>query len=288
MRQADQVRTFLFEGVGVRGRLVRMDQTWRDILERHDYSADVAGLLGQSAAAGVLLADNLKGRGSVHLQIQGERDVRMLLVQCDSGLNVRALARGESASASGSMRELLGEGRMMVTVDPGPRQDRYQGIVPLAGDTLAESLEGYFRDSEQLLTRLWLGVIGGSAVGLMLQRMPDAGIAEDDWDTLGILADTVNLEELAELSTGDLLRRLFSGYDIRLFEARTVGYDCRCNSEHLDNVIRLLGEQEVESILREQGRLELNCEFCNKSFCFAPEQARQALDDGEGDAPTMH
>jgi redox-regulated HSP33 family molecular chaperone len=176
-----------------------------------------------------------------------------------------------------------------ILVRPLDKRENYiKRCTGVAGDTLAESLEGYFRDSEQLLTRLWLGVIGGSAVGLMLQRMPDAGIAEDDWDTLGILADTVNLEELAELSTGDLLRRLFSGYDIRLFEARTVGYDCRCNNEHLDNVIRLLGEQEVESILREQGRLELNCEFCNKSFCFAPEQARQALDDGQGDAPTMH
>ncbi len=277
MRQADQARAFLFEGAGIRGRLVRIDQTWREMLERHAYSAEVAALLGQAAAAGVLLADNLKGRGSVHLQIQGDGDVRLLLVQCDHALNLRGLARGERLDGQGSMRELLGEGRMMVTVDPGPGQDRYQGIVPLAGESLAESLEGYFRDSAQLLTRLWLGVIGGSAVGLMLQRMPDATIDEEDWRTLGMLADTVRLTELAELPAGELLRRLFSGYDVRLFDARPIGYDCRCTAEHLDNVIRLLGRDEVEGILAEQGALALNCEFCNKVFRFAPEEARHAL-----------
>ncbi len=287
MRQADQARAFLFEGLGVRGRLVRLDQTWREIIARHDYSADVAGLLGEAAAAGVLLADNLKGRGSVHLQIQGEADVRLLLVQCDAQLNVRALARGDSVAGAGSMRELLGEGRMMVTIDPGPGQDRYQGIVPLAGSTLSASLEGYFRDSEQLLTRLWLGVIGGSAVGLMLQRMPELAGSDDDWHTLGVLADTVRIGELAELAAGDLLRRLFDGYEIRLFDARPVGYDCRCTDEHLHNVIRLLGEQEVTSVLEEQGRLELNCEFCNKSFSFAPEQARKAL-LGPSDESQLH
>lgn len=277
MRQADQARAFMFEGLGIRGRLVRMDQTWREIIARHDYSDDVAGLLGEAVAAGVLLADNLKGRGSVHLQIQGEGDVRMLLVQCDAQLNVRALARGDSVAGFGSMRELLGEGRMMVTIDPGPGQERYQGIVALTGATLSESLEGYFRDSEQLLTRLWLGVIGGSAVGLMLQRMPEIAGSDDDWHTLGVLADTVRIGELAELAAGDLLRRLFAGYDIRLFDARPIGYDCRCTDEHLHNVIRLLGDKEVNSVLEEQGRLELNCEFCNKSFSFAPEQARFAL-----------
>ncbi|MCC5870487.1 MAG: Hsp33 family molecular chaperone HslO [Gammaproteobacteria bacterium] len=287
MRQADQARAFMFEGLGIRGRLVRMDQTWREIIARHDYSTDVAGLLGEAAAAGVLLADNLKGRGSVHLQIQGEGDVRLLLVQCEAQLNVRALARGGNVAGSGSMRELLGEGRMMVTIDPGPGQERYQGIVPLAGATLSESLEGYFRDSEQLLTRLWLGVVGGSAVGLMLQRMPEVAGSEDDWHTLGVLADTVRTGELAELPAADLLRRLFAGYDIRLFDARPIGYDCRCTDEHLHNVIRLLGDREVNSVLEEQGRLELNCEFCNKSFSFAPEQARQAL-RGSSDESQLH
>ena len=287
MRQADQVRAFLFEGAGIRGRLVRIDQTWREMLERHEYSADVAALLGQAAAAGVLLADNLKGRGSVHVQIQGEGDLRLLLVQCDHALNLRGLARGERLDGDGSMRELLGEGRMMVTVDPGPGQERYQGIVALAGESLAESLEGYFRDSAQLLTRLWLGVSGGSAVGLMLQRLPDATIDEEDWRTLGLLADTARLAELAELSAAELLRRLFVGYDVRLFDARPIGYDCRCTREHLDNVIRLLGREEIESILAEQGGLELNCEFCNKAFQFAPEEARAALGGESPDGSTL-
>jgi molecular chaperone Hsp33 len=277
MRPADELRAFLFEGRGIRGRLVRLDQTWRAMLERHAYSDDVAALLGQAAAAGILLADNLKDRGSVHLQIQGEGSVRLLLVQCDSGLNVRGLARGQDVAADGGIGVLLGDGRMMVTIDPGPGHERYQGIVPLTGDTLAESMEGYFRDSAQLLTRLWLGVTGGSAVGLMLQRLPGADIEEDDWQTLGLLADTVRLAELAELPAGELLRRLFAGYDIRLFDARPIGYDCRCTPAHLENVIRLLGRDEIESILAEQGRLELNCEFCNKAFGFDADEARLAL-----------
>lgn len=287
MRQADQVRAFMFEGLGIRGRLVRMDQTWREIIARHDYSEDVRGLLAEAATAGVLLADNLKGRGSLHLQLQGDGEVRMVLVQCDAGLKVRAVARGEVDGARGAPTALLGGGRMMVTVDPGGGAERYQGIVPLAGETLADCFEGYFRDSQQTLTRLWLGGIGGSAVGLMLQRMPDANIDEEQWRTLGMLADTVRLAELAELPAGELLRRLFAEYDIRLFDARPVGYDCRCTREHLANVVRLLGEGEVGDIVREQGQLELTCEFCNKAFRFQPDEVDAVFSRRDPD-DTLH
>jgi molecular chaperone Hsp33 len=208
-------------------------------------------------------------------------------MQCDSELQVRGMARAEGAEAVTGLTSLVGSGRIAVTIDPGVGQDRYQGIVPLEGETLAASLEAYFRNSEQLATRLWLGVVGGSAVGLMLQRLPGESGDDETWRTLEILADTVTGDELVELSAADLLRRLFAEYDLRLFEPRPVSHDCRCTRRHLEGVLRLLGRRELDSIVAEQGEVELTCEFCNRSFTFDPPEIDAAL-AGDDPDPTLH
>ncbi len=175
---------------------------------------------------------------------------------------------------------------MAVTLDPGEGRERYQGIVPLESDSLHGCLEAYFRQSEQLATCLLLHTAGGDAVaGLLLQALPGAR-QDGSFEKLAAVAERISPLTLGRVPVEQLLRQGFPGELIRLFEPRVVAHDCRCTPGHLASVLRMLGSAEVESILEEQGQVELNCEFCNKSFRYGPELARIVLDPAQ--SPTLH
>ena len=268
MNEHDTLRRFIFDQLSVQGRWVHLDASWRAALERQDYPEPVRALLGEAMAATALMSATLKFDGNLTLQLQGSGSVHLLVVQCTSGLNLRGLARWHGDIRAGSFRELIGDGRLVLTIEQTGKAERYQGIVPLEGETLAASLEQYFKRSEQLDTRLWLSADASCAAGLLLQVLPDQERNPDAWQHVTVLADTAKAEELTALSSGELLRRLYHEDDVRLFDASPVAFRCQCSRNRIEGVLRGLGEDEAQVILREQGRVHVECEFCARSYDF--------------------
>jgi molecular chaperone Hsp33 len=241
----NETQNFVFEDHGIRGGVVRLHETWLQTIAQHAYPQDVRDTLGQAVAATVLLAASLKDQPKISLQLQGDGPLRLLLVQCTGDLKVRATVQWNQHAPH---EALIGSGRLAVNVDTGRENGFFQGIVPLVGPTLPECIESYFAQSEQLATRFFL--FGDEQVvgGLVLQMLPGA----DDTETFAqacTFAETMTAAEITTSSAANLLPRLFDGYTIRLFDARPVGHDCRCTPEHLASIARMLGREELESII---------------------------------------
>lgn len=277
----DALRRFMFEGFPVRGEIVRMDASWRAVLERQEYPPAVRALLGEAMAAVVLLASTLKFDGLLTLQIQGEGDLHLLVAQCGSDLAVRGLAKWKSDDPQGTLAELTGGGRLAITIERRKDRERYQGIVLADTDTLAGCLETYFAQSEQLPTRIWLAADGERAAGMLLQQMPSgpAETDQDGWNRAGLLAATLSSDELLELGARDLLRRLFHEEDLRLADERMVVFRCSCTRQRVESAMRLLGRDELAELLLADGRIEVRCEFCNKAYGLDAVDVEQILAD---------
>jgi molecular chaperone Hsp33 len=274
----NEVQSFLLEDRGIRGALVRLNETWRQIVALHGYPAEVERLLGESVAATVLLANGLKGRPRVSIQLQGDGPLALLLIQCAGDLRVRGMAQWRPYDRGDS---LLGEGRLSVNLDTGAR-GVFQGIVPIVSPDLDACLEAYFAQSEQLATRLVLAATAERIGGLIVQVLPGRACADETFEEAAALAKAVSATELIGARAETLLPRVFDGFAIRLFRPRPVLHDCRCTAEHLAGIARMLGEQELESLLADRGAVELTCEFCNRLFRYDEADVRAIL---RGEAP---
>lgn len=275
-RVVDFVQRFAVEHQAVRGQLVRLGPAWLALREHGDYPAPVRRLMGEAVSAVVLLASTLKFEGELTLQLQGSGAVRLLVAQCSHDFRVRAVARFDRERCAGLQEPdfvaLAGEGTIVVTIEAERRASRYQGVVPISGGSLADSLESYFANSEQLPTGIMLAADDFGAAGLLVQRMPGQG--GDDAEADRTFA--ASLEALAGVSSDELLvrppeqlmRRAFGGLDLRLHDTQAVEFRCRCNAERVDGMLRSLGETEVRSILQEQGAVTVTCEFCHKPWRF--------------------
>jgi molecular chaperone Hsp33 len=284
MRDRDCLHRFIFEQFPFRGHLVHLDAAWRALIEHRDYPAAIRDTLGEAVAASLLLAATIKFEGVLSLQLQGDGPVHLLLVQCTSGLGVRGLARYRETLPNddrGALRivDLIGAGNLTVTLETGDGTQRYQGIVPIVGERLAESLQVYFENSEQLPTRLWLHADADGVSGMLLQRLPalsaraGADVAEDAavddaWRRVQLIGDTLTPEELRTLADVEILHRLFNEDDVRLFEPSPVYFRCRCSRERVSGMLQGLGESETRSVLAERGEVEVRCDFCNRAYVF--------------------
>lgn len=284
MHDRDCLHRFLFERLPIRGHIVHLDASWRALLEHREYPTVIRDTLGESVAASVLLAATLKFQGTLSLQLQGQGPMHLMLAQCSDTLGVRAVARFREADYQPDLASLSGEGTLTVTLENEDLSQRYQGVVPLTGERLAECLRSYFESSEQLPTRLWLHADERGASGLLLQRLSDDAVksrsggallqevdpaeVEDAWRRVQMLGDTVKPEELQSLSDRNLLRRLFAEDDVRLFESAPVFFRCRCSRERVVGMLRSLGADEVRLVLAEQGHVEVRCDFCNRAYRF--------------------
>lgn len=282
---ADQLSNFVLEGGNVRGGLVSLGETWRRILARHNYPAALAAMLGEATVASALMTSHLKGETGLSVQITGDGPIRLMVVQCSSELKIRAMAHWRSPLPAGG---LLVGGRLTVTLEPA-MGERYQGIVPIVGSSISQSLDAYFQRSEQLPTQLWLWANEAAAAGLILQTIPSAGGRPAEGVGLAQVLDA--LPEINEPDLTDherFIRQYLGSWDVRLQDPRAVGYDCRCSPSHLAGVVRLLGEAEVNSLLSEQGMVELNCEFCNRVFRYGPEAAQATLSGSDAPPQQLH
>lgn len=293
LRDRDSLHRFLFEQFPIRGHLVHLDASWQALIEHREYPEAIRTLLGEAAAAALLLAATIKFEGVLSLQLQGDGPVHLLLVQCTSGLGVRGLARFREGGDYGGARkvsDLVGAGNLTVTLETDDAAQRYQGIVPITGERLAESLQLYFENSEQLPTRLWLQSDADGASGMLLQKLPagstdpkapaDPAEVDDAWRRVQLIGDTLTPEELRTLSDQEILHRLFHEDDVRLFEAAPVFFRCRCSRERVSSMLQGLGEKETRSILAERGEVEVRCDFCNRAYVFDAVDVAQLFNPG--------
>src|SRR5512135_1220483 len=197
----DSLRRFLFEHAPIRGEIVRLGTVWQSVIERHNYPPVLRDLMGELCAAAVLLAATLKLQGSMVLQIHGKGAVKLLVVECTGDLELRATAKWQGELTHGTLQDLVGDGRFVITLDPKDGSQPYQGIVALEGDSIAEILQSYMTRSEQLETRLWLAADGKQAGGMLLQKLPAQGESQDAdaWERATQFADTLKAEELLDL-----------------------------------------------------------------------------------------
>jgi molecular chaperone Hsp33 len=297
MRDRDSLHRFLFEQYPIRGHLVHLDAAWHALIEHRDYPDAIRDTLGEAVAASLLLAATIKFEGVLSLQMQGDGPVHLMLVQCTSGLGVRGLARyREDAARVLRIGDLIGAGNLTVTLETDEGAQRYQGIVPIAGERLAESLQVYFENSEQLPTRLWLHADAQGASGMLLQKLPgqnsasaDAAAIEDAWRRVQLIAATLTGEELRTLADKEILHRLFNEDDVRLFEASPVYFRCRCSRERVTGMLQGLGETETRSILKERGEVEVRCDFCNRAYVFDAVDVAQLFQANlSGGGTTVH
>ncbi len=285
MATSDRLYRFIFDNTDVRGEIIGLEDSYARVLGNSDYPPVVGRLLGEMLAASGLLSATLKFDGTLALQARGDGPLSLIMADCSHQRQLRAIAhtRGDLSPHSEDFTELLGRGNLAITVDPA-RGERYQGIVPLEAPTLAGCLEGYFSQSEQLATRLWLFADGERAGGLLLQALParDQSPEERDryWSHLAALADTLDNGEFLDSGSETLLHRLFHREQVRLFEPAALTFGCSCSRERTATMLVNLGEQEVRDILREQGTVEIQCQFCHQFYHF-DEQAVADLFGGQ-------
>lgn len=274
MQDSDTLYRFTFDHTPIRGNTVHLNQSFAIALQNHDYPPVLRAVLGELMAAGTLLAATLKMNGALVLQIQGKGPLKLLVVECSrqqeqSGLTLRATAKFSDELAGGSLQEMIGDGHFVITLDPKDGGQGYQGVVPLEGDSISEILENYMRRSEQIETSIWLTCDGQSAAGILLQKLPDQQETDPDaWNRTNMLADTVQNQELLKLSTIELLNRLFHEEEVRLYEGQAVRFLCTCSRDNVSNMLRMMGEEEIKSIIEERGELEVHCDFCNQRYRF--------------------
>jgi molecular chaperone Hsp33 len=285
----DEVRRFIVENRPVRGHWVRLDAAWRELCAHSDYPQPVRELLGQAVAASVLFAATLKFRGTLTLQLQGDGAINLLVAQCTHDFRLRAVAqfdeqRVDAISAApepptseghaDTFRQLVGTtGRVAVTIEADERSMRYQGIVPLHGGSLADSLEAYFSSSEQLPTRLILAADDERGAGFLVQKVPGASNAdqselEETWKDAQRGIEKLSPADLLACPVEELLERGFAEHDLRLFRGARVQFECRCNQGRVSGLLRALGAEEVRDILQEQGSVTVTCEFCHRPYRF--------------------
>jgi molecular chaperone Hsp33 len=271
--QSDNLQRFIFDDTPVRGEWVHLSQSWQNVLTRREYPAPIQKLLGQMMAAAALLTSTVKMKGRLVLQIKSAGPVSLMMVECTSENTVRAFAQWKGDIADdASLLEVTGEGALAITIDVEGAKQPYQGLVGLEGDSISGLLETYFKQSEQLETRIWLAADDKAASGLFLQQLPgnkeEKQKVDEDWSRLTQLAATVTESELQNLGAGTLLHRLFNEEQCRLLSLTTLEFSCACSRERVADTISLLGEADAMDLIEEQGMIEVACEFCNEHYHF--------------------
>lgn len=268
---ADALTDFLFPDLGVRGALVEINSDIEKLLGSRAYSASVRALLGQAMAAMPLLASHSKFEGRINLQFQGKGALKLLVAQVDRHLTVRGMAKAPS-EAQGDFQTLMGGGLLAMMLEPDRGSEHYHALVDIEGQTLAQALENYFRQSEQLPTLLRLAAGPDRLAGILLQRLPEEVADEQGWEHLSHLFSTLGEAELAATDTATLMRRLFHAENLRLFEPSPVKLSCRCDRGSIATLLLGMGEEELMPLLKEQGKVEVTCEFCGSVYVFTPHE----------------
>lgn len=271
---SDTFQRFIFEKLDIRGAIVQLETSWQGMQHGRAYARPVLELLGQTTAVTTLIGSQLKTPGRLTFQLQGEGPVSLLVVDCDEQLRLRGMAKADPILTQTSAPELIGDGRLLLTLQTNDSRKPYQSFVPIEGDSISAIFENYLAMSEQQPTRLFLFADGDRACGLFLQKLPETPgnheRDEDGWNRVQQLAATVRPDEFS-LPAEELLHRLFAEEDVRLFEAHPVTYHCPRDEEKVRGALLSLGRDEVQAILDEHGEIRVHDDICNHEYVFGEE-----------------
>ena len=270
--QQDLLHRYLFNELDVRGELVQIENAYNEMIADHNYPDPVKALLGELLVATCLLTATLKFEGEIAVQLQGDGPVKYAVINGDDKQNMRGIARLQSEIAGTTVKELIGQGYMVITITP-EKGERYQGIVPLEHDTLSECIESYFEQSEQLKTRLWFATDttegSAKACGLFLQVLPvDKQKSIEDFAHLEALSNTIKDEELLHLDANTVLTRLYHEDNPRVFEPQAIKFKCGCSRDKTITALVNIGQEELLKDVAEKGTVNINCHYCLKEYVF--------------------
>lgn len=295
MPSNDLLHRFLFDDCDVRGEIVTLGDSYREVLSHNPQQPAIHRLLGEFLAAVGLLSSTLKFDGKIILQARGDGAISTIMAECNHHNSLRGIVRlnseielNEEIATRGNLQQLLGNGVLVITIEPQRSEnfsgtiERHQGIVPMDAENLAGCLEHYFTQSEQLATKMWFAANEESVTGFLIQALPQQLITNEDdnrdkWETIITLADTIKAEELLELDHSTVLYRLFNEQPLRLFEPKALHFACSCSRERSANALLSIGKEEVESLLVEKGSIDIDCQFCNQHYHFAADEVRELL-----------
>lgn len=302
MPNSDQLQRFIFEHSDIRGEILTLEKSYHDVLKNGNYPHAIQQLIGQFLAAAGLLSATLKFDGVITLQAQGDGPLSLIMADCTRHHNLRAIAKFETEhhysetdnqSNDIPLTELIGKGTLTLTIDPS-KGERYQGIIPLESPSLSQCLEDYFLRSEQLPTRIWLAAEStpesSMAAGLLLQALPGQleSTPEENqklWEHTTQIAETITPEEQLSLSHEQQLYRLFHQDELRLFEPNPVQFFCSCSEGRFAKALISMGHTELNDILKDQGTISINCEFCHQQYLFDENDIADLFGENP---PTLH
>ncbi|PLK47557.1 Hsp33 family molecular chaperone HslO [Uliginosibacterium sp. TH139] len=281
------VTRFMLDALDIRGAVVQLGSTWQQVCVGRHYPPAVQSLLGQMCAVTAVIAANLKQAARITFQLSGHGSVSLLVIDCNERLNLRGYARHEAAPVGpAGLQELLGDGRLLMSLDMEGARQPWQSYVPVEGESIAAVFEHYLAQSEQQPALLVLFANQEQATGLFLQKLPGADLKDaDGWNRIVHLASTVKAEELMELSAEEVLLRLFFEEEVRMFEARPVTHDFPPDRDKIATMLRSLGHEEIERILAEHGEVRIHDDLSNHEYIFSSEEALALFSQGR---PTLH
>lgn len=281
---SDQLQRFLFDEFQIRGEIAHAHDSFQEVIKNHNYSTEVSNIIGELLVASCLLTATLKFEGKIAVQLQGEGPLSLAVINTNQNLEVRGTAQVKGNTEGLSFKELVGKGHLMITITPD-NGERYQGIVALDKDSLSGCLEDYFKQSEQLATRIILFANHtedkAQAAGLLLQTLPaiDEHDHENQFQHVSSLASTIKEEELYNLASNELLYRLYHQEKVRLFEEAPINFKCSCSKERCLASLSSITPDEILDILKENGAIEMHCEYCASDYHFELDDLQILLND---------
>lgn len=261
----DSIRRFLFKELNIRGQHIQLDQQWQTMIAERHYPKIITSLLGQLTAITSMLASGLKHDGKVTIQIQGAGPVNLLVVEATDQLQIKGVAKtnGEIPE-NASLNQLLGDGKILVTLENKVTDSIFQSYVPREADTVAKIFEEFLTQSDQLPSKLWLAANESGVGGVLIQKLPATdNIDQDGWNRIAILSDTLTDKEIITLNSESLIHSLFHEELIELFEEKPIQHHCPKDNSKIESMLLSLGKEECLKILKEQGEIVIHNEMCN-------------------------
>jgi molecular chaperone Hsp33 len=269
----NSIRRFLFKELDIRGQHLSINSSWQEMIENRGYSKLVRQLFGELSALAIMLANGMKHKGKLTMQIQGDGIVSLLLVEVTHDLKIRGMVRSSgSIDSSIDLDKVLGKGQIVATLYNSQTEKSFQSLVPRNPKGLIKTFEDYFSQSEQLSSKLWISSTKNNLSAVLIQKLPDSKQEhEDDWGRVVSLAKTITNKELCKLSAESLLYRLFNEEIVELFPAEQVYYECLQEREKFEKIVFDLGEQDARDLLKERGEITIHNEICNTHVFFNEE-----------------
>lgn len=271
----DQLLRYTFAEHDVRGELVQLTTSYQRLLQGHSYPAAVQRVLGELTAAVSLLTATLKFEGHIAVQIQGDGPLNFVAVNGNHRQEFRGIARVRSEIIDESLPAMIGKGALIITLTPD-NGERYQGVVDINADSVAQLIENYFAQSEQLATKLWLFADGEHAAGMLLQKLPSRETTEEGFEHLTVLSDTLTAAEVYALPGEQVLHRLYHEEQVHLYPPQPVSFVCGCSREKTLEALASLEPAEIQSILQEHGEVVMTCDYCLTEYRYSAEDFGQA------------